>query len=132
LKHKIKHYFMLHWASLTQVAAFILPEAKTYCRSRGRSEVLSALLQTKMTKFPEPLVGVVEEAITRDRAGRVRCLGTSWPARFYPFDRVENLTIVSELEAIAPGMPVTVVALWGLTMLVVPIADRAESYPLAS
>lgn len=101
-------------------------------RACRRSEVLSSRLQTKITTFPEPLVGIVEATITRDRAGRVQCIGTSWPARFYQTNPFGRLTLVDERVEIAPGTPVKIVALWGITMLVLPVADCAEPYPLAA
>jgi len=37
----------------------------------------------KVEKLSETVLGTVEEAIAPDRPGRVKGMGTYWPARFY-------------------------------------------------
>lgn len=66
--------------------------------------------------FPEPLLGIVEQAIAFNQRGRVKFDGTYWPARFYDPDCQAT---------VPPNQFVTVVARDGITLLVVPI-DAAK------
>lgn len=71
-------------------------------------------VESKVEKFPKPVLGIVEQTITLYQPGRVRCLGTYWPARFYQ----------SDCQATAhPEQPVTVIAIEGITLLVMPVAS---------
>lgn len=72
----------------------------------------------EVEKFPEAKKGTVEKTISPHEPGRVKCQGTYWPARFYE----------SDCEAtVLPGEPVSVVAMQGITLLVVPINTSTES-----
>jgi hypothetical protein len=90
-----------------------------------------------LTSLPETIewftyieLGEVEQAITPHQRGRVRCMATSWFARFYqPNGQAEVL----------PGTTVKVIGRQGLTLLVMPVddkdiqaevfvGDRAEAY----
>lgn len=64
--------------------------------------------------FAPPLRGTVEVEIDRDRPGRVKCLGTYWPARFA---KNESATVAR------PSEPVAVVARQGMTMLVTAVDE---------
>ena len=73
--------------------------------------------RTKIEKFPEPIMGEVEQAIASNQPGRVKCLGTTWPARFYqPEIR----------KTIMPTEPVSIIAICGITMLVVPVENIGQ------
>lgn len=67
-------------------------------------------------KFPEPLLGTVETTISPNQPGRVKCRGTSWPARFHQLDCQAK---------ILPDEPVVVVAIQGIMMLVEPLNSVA-------
>ncbi len=71
-------------------------------------------IAAKVEKFPEPLSGTVEQAIAHNHSGRVKCLGSSWPAKFYQPDC---------LTTVVPNQPVSIVAMQGITLLVMPEDD---------
>ncbi|MBE9115147.1 NfeD family protein [Lusitaniella coriacea LEGE 07157] len=71
---------------------------------------------SQINKFPEPLNGTVEEAIAQDRPGRVKCVGTSWPARIYEPEG-------SDRQSMVPGTKVDIIARQGIAMLVMPARD---------
>jgi membrane-bound ClpP family serine protease len=73
----------------------------------------------KIEKFPEPLVGIVEKTIAHNCPGRVKCIGTTWPAKFYQTD-VEATINQDEF--------VTIVGRSGLTMLVI-IENKNQPTP---
>ncbi|MDF0554051.1 NfeD family protein [Kamptonema sp. UHCC 0994] len=61
--------------------------------------------------FSEAIEGVVEETISSVQPGRVRCLGTYWPAQLY---KVEcQVTLI-------PEQAVCIVGRVGITLLVMP------------
>jgi membrane-bound ClpP family serine protease len=68
---------------------------------------------SKLEKISKPVPGIVEQIISHDCPGRVHWQGTSWPARFFQPDYK---------EAIAPGEPVKVIAIQGITLLVMPLS----------
>ncbi|MFB2896883.1 NfeD family protein [Aerosakkonemataceae cyanobacterium BLCC-F50] len=63
--------------------------------------------------FSEALMGTVEKTITQNLPGRVKCLGSYWPARFYH----SNCDVI-----VFPDDFVKVVGRQGITMLVVPVS----------
>lgn len=65
----------------------------------------------KIELFPEPLPGIVEEAIAVNNPGRVKFQYTYWPARLY---RVEGEIVLY------PDQFVIVIGRQGLTLLVIP------------
>lgn len=65
--------------------------------------------------FSEALMGTAENTITQNQPGRVKFLGSYWPARFYH----SNCDVI-----IFPDDFVKVVGRQGITMLVVPISLR--------
>lgn len=66
----------------------------------------------KITLFPKPGKGIIEQIITESQPGRVNFQATYWPARlYYPEQEVTLL----------PNTPVTVVGRQGITLLVVPV-----------
>jgi len=66
----------------------------------------------EVEKLSETVVGIVEEAIAPDQPGRVKGMGTYWPARFYHSDCKITLK---------PNDRVSIVAMCGITLLVVPV-----------
>jgi membrane protein implicated in regulation of membrane protease activity len=69
---------------------------------------------SKIEPFPKPIVGTVDETIARDHPGRVKCIGTIWPAKFYEPEGGHH-------QSISPGMEVKIIARQGIDMLVVPL-----------
>lgn len=67
----------------------------------------------------EPFIGTVEQVITRQKSGRVKAIGSYWPAQFYQ--------TVSQ-KTIFPKESVKIVAIQGITLLVVPVNYQGESY----
>ena len=67
---------------------------------------------TKVEKLREPIQGTVEQTIAHNQPGRVKCLATFWPARFYHSDC--KATVI-------PNQQVNIVAIQGITLLVVPV-----------
>jgi membrane protein implicated in regulation of membrane protease activity len=61
--------------------------------------------------LPEPIQGITDRSITYDHAGRVKFQGTYWSARLYQ---------PSQQLIIAPGDFVSIIAIQGITLLVVP------------
>lgn len=39
-------------------------------------------LKPDLENFPDPIMAQVEQPITANQLGRVRCMASSWPARF--------------------------------------------------
>jgi membrane protein implicated in regulation of membrane protease activity len=77
------------------------------------------LLKRKTEKFPEPMIGVVEQAIATNQTGRVKVLGTSWPAKFH---QVETSIVI------LPDEEVYIIGRCGLTMLVIPVVAQEYNY----
>lgn len=73
----------------------------------------SIIISSEVEVFPEPLTGKVEKKISPQETGRVRCLGSFWPARLYQSDC--QVTIL-------PKESVNIVAIQGITLLVVPVS----------
>jgi membrane protein implicated in regulation of membrane protease activity len=59
-----------------------------------------------------PVRGVLEAGIGPYQRGRVRCMGSSWPAQFYQRDCETTVTT---------NQQVNVVARRGITLLVIPL-----------
>jgi len=74
--------------------------------------VNSPLAPENFEMFAEPIAGTVEKTIAPNQPGRVKCLGTFWPARFIEPD------CQATVEA---DEPVMVVGRQDITMLVVPV-----------
>ncbi len=72
----------------------------------------SLTIPTKVEVFPEHLTGTVDKTISPQKPGRVRCLGSFWPARLYHSDCQAT---------IQPEESVNIVAIQGITLLVVPL-----------
>lgn len=72
----------------------------------------SSLTSYEIKLFSQPGTGVVEEAITAIRPGRVKFRATYWPARYYGQDNQATLL---------PNAQVIVVGRQGITLLVVPV-----------
>ena len=74
--------------------------------------MVSLFAPSEVEIFSEPLMGIVENKITQNQPGRVKCLATYWPARFYH----SNCNVI-----VFPDQVVKVVGRQGITMLVVPV-----------
>lgn len=61
--------------------------------------------------FPESIEGIVEESISSNQRGRVKCDGTYWPAQMYEAD--------CQLPLL-PQQTICVVGRIGITLLVKP------------
>ncbi len=73
--------------------------------------MLNLFVSEKVEMFSEAVMGTVEKTITQNQPGRVKCLGSYWPARFYH----SNCDVI-----VFPDDFVKVVGRQGITMLVVP------------
>ncbi|MEY3870754.1 MAG: NfeD family protein [Microcoleaceae cyanobacterium] len=73
----------------------------------------SQLKVREIEKFDEPMLGIVEETIAPYRPGRVKGMGSYWPARFY--EEEDNEMILQPDEA------VFIIGITGITLLVVPV-----------
>ncbi len=71
-----------------------------------------------ITLFPKPGTGIIEEIITESQPGRVNFQATYWPARLY--NPEQEITLL-------PNTLVTVIGRQGITLLVVPVSEAAES-----
>ncbi len=74
--------------------------------------MVSLFAPAQIEMFTEAVIGTVEKKITQNQPGRVQCLGTYWPARFYH----ANCDVI-----VFPDEVVKVVGIQGITMLVVPV-----------
>lgn len=72
--------------------------------------MVSLFVREKVEMFSEAVMGTVEKTITQNQPGRVKCLGSYWPARFYH----SNCDVI-----VFPDEFVQVVGRQGITMLVV-------------
>jgi hypothetical protein len=79
---------------------------------------MSSESPTKITLFPKPGQGIIEEIITESHPGRVNFQATYWPARLY--NPEQKVTLL-------PNTPVTIIGRQGITLLVVPVSEVAES-----
>ncbi|HEY9850110.1 MAG TPA: NfeD family protein [Leptolyngbyaceae cyanobacterium] len=75
--------------------------------------MVSLFAPTEIEMFSEVVMGTVEKTISQNQPGRVKCLGSYWPARFYH----ANCDVV-----VFPDQVVKVVGRQGITMLVVPVS----------
>ena len=75
--------------------------------------MVSLFAPSEIEIFSEVIMGIVENKITQNQPGRVKCLATYWPARFYH----SNCDVV-----VFPDEIVKVVGRQGITMLVVPVS----------
>ncbi|MGA9378916.1 MAG: NfeD family protein [Phormidium sp.] len=73
--------------------------------------MVSLFVREKVEMFSEAVMGTVEKTITQNHPGRVKCLGSYWPAQFYH----SNCDVI-----VFPDDFVKVVGRQGITMLVVP------------
>lgn len=75
--------------------------------------MISLFAPSEVEIFSEALMGIVEKKIAQNQPGRVKCLATYWPARFFH----SNCNAV-----VFPAELVKVVGRQGITMLVVPVS----------
>jgi membrane protein implicated in regulation of membrane protease activity len=73
----------------------------------------SQLKVREIEKFDEPMLGIVEETIAPYRPGRVKGMGSYWPARFYQEEDNEMI--------LQPNEAVFIIGITGITLLVVPV-----------
>ena len=79
---------------------------------------MSSESPTKITLFPKPGMGIIEEIITESQPGRVNFQATYWPARLY--NPEQKITLL-------PNTSVIVIGREGITLLVVPISEVSKS-----
>lgn len=72
-------------------------------------------VKVEIEMFPEPLIGTVEERITSKQSGRVKFLGTYWPAKLHQTDT--QITLI-------PEQIIHIIGIQGITLLVIPINDK--------
>lgn len=65
--------------------------------------------------FPQPVKGIIDRSIAYDRLGRVKFQGSYWFAKLYQ---------PSHQLIISPGECVNIIAIQGITLLVVPAGLR--------
>lgn len=75
--------------------------------------MISLFAPSEIEIFSEALTGIVEKKINQNQPGRVKCLATYWPARFYH----SNCNVIVFRDEV-----VKVVGRQGITMLVVPLS----------
>jgi len=78
---------------------------------QGSLAVIDLFAPEEVKKLPKEVFGIIEEAIAPNQSGRVKCLASHWPARFYHSDCQST---------VLPNQLVRIVAMCGITMLVVP------------
>ncbi|MBD2186098.1 NfeD family protein [Planktothrix sp. FACHB-1355] len=78
----------------------------------------SLFIPSEVEVFPEPVIGTVDKVISPQKPGRVRCLGSCWPAQLYQ---------VNCQATILPEESVNIVAIQGITLLVVPLISHCSS-----
>lgn len=79
----------------------------------GRCHLSTLFFSTSPQLFPEPASGIVDRLIAYGQTGRVKYRGTYWSAQLYQPDRRLILSA---------GEPVNIIAIRGITLLVVPAA----------
>ncbi len=83
-----------------------------YLNQLSLVELAMFFSKDKPELFPEAIDGIVDETISSMQPGRVKCLGSYWPARLYQFERPVTLI---------PEQTVSVVGRVGITLLVIPM-----------
>lgn len=73
---------------------------------------MSVLFRSQVEMLAEPKRGIVEMAIAPNQRGRVKAMGSYWPAELYQ---------PSEQTHLFPEQPVLVVAIRDITLLVIPL-----------
>ncbi len=68
-------------------------------------------IKEKPELFPQAIEGIVTEQISSVQPGRIKCVGTYWPARLYQME--SPITLI-------PEQVVSVVGRIGITLLVIP------------
>lgn len=72
-------------------------------------------VQIEIEMFPEPLIGIVEKRITFNQSGRVKFLGSYWPAKLHQTNKQISLI---------PEQTIHIVGIQGITLLVIPANDE--------
>jgi len=73
---------------------------------------MSLLFRSQVEMFPELQRGTVIQAITLHQNGRVKAMGSYWPAEFYQPNLQEHLL---------PDQPILIVGIRDITLLVIPL-----------
>jgi len=73
--------------------------------------------------FQQPIIGQVEKVVTTNSIGRVKAMGSYWPARFY---------IKNETQSVFPDQWVKIIGIHGITLLIEPASQDDVPFPLAS
>lgn len=74
---------------------------------------MSVLFRSQIEILSEAKQGTVVKAIAPNQRGRVKAMGSFWPAEFYHPDSKATLL---------PGQLVLAIAIKGITLLVVPVS----------
>ncbi|MGA9378200.1 MAG: NfeD family protein [Phormidium sp.] len=74
---------------------------------------MSLLFRSNVEMFTEPKRGTVTQTITPHQRGRVKAMGSYWPAEFYQANRQEHLL---------PDAPILIVGIRDITLLVIPVS----------
>ncbi len=69
------------------------------------------VFKAEVEMFAETVEGIVDEDISSSRRGRVKCLGSYWPAQIYDVDGEVSLV---------PEQKVSVIGRVGIILLVIP------------
>jgi membrane-bound ClpP family serine protease len=98
-----------------------VPASSAYKLSNSHMRRVSSQAHSQLSKRPmrnsalkmltKPQTGVVDRTIAPERVGRVKYAGSYWSARLFH----------AHPTVLFPGDPVTVVAIQGITLLVVPV-----------
>lgn len=65
----------------------------------------------KPQMFPSPVKGTVEKTISGNQSGRIKCLGSSWPAKLHQTQDMINIPV---------GQTAYAIGRIGNTLLVIP------------
>ncbi|MFB2921049.1 MULTISPECIES: hypothetical protein [Aerosakkonema] len=62
----------------------------------------SLFIPSEVEVFPEPVIGTVDKVISPHKPGRVRCLGSYWPAQLYQVNCKESRILSGVLGQRSP------------------------------
>jgi membrane protein implicated in regulation of membrane protease activity len=74
---------------------------------------MSELFRSQVEMFTEPKQGTVTQTIAPYQRGRVKAMGSYWPAEFYQ---------ANEQKHLPPDAPILIVGIRDITLLVIPVS----------
>jgi len=74
---------------------------------------MSELFLSQVEMFAEPKQGTVTQTIAPYQRGRVKAMGSYWPAEFYQ---------ANEQKHLPPDAPILIVGIRDITLLVIPVS----------